>query len=533
MSSRRPYLVVAERADHSALAGVPLLAPEEYLEGRTPETVSEDVTIINLCRSYDYLSRGYYIALLADARRQKVLPNLQMVEEITNPYAYFTALRNAGLETIDFTVVRGRHVLPKVIVPAAAKDEAAREPSSPMVSEGGVGGPVRYRQAGHTYEEVTACFGRTLDVRFRKHCAEVFKVFPFPLLKIRFYREDNRWKVGQVFPLALGKLGPAELDLLKQELSGFRLFDTSATVRESPYYIAVLMDDADPFAPSDEDTFNKLKRAGEQHGVIFEPLAKDDFRILPEYDALFLRTVTGMDHYSFLFAQRAKSLDIPVIDDPQTTVRCSNKVYLHEIFHRAGLATPRTLTISRTTPLSEAESLGYPLIVKQPDGTFSAAVKKAADSAELKQLTRQMFKRSPLLTLQEYRPTEFDWRIGVLDGAVLFACKYYMAKGHWQIVGEKLGGGRRYGKVEAVPIGETPEDVRSLALQAAALIGDGLYGVDIKETEAGPVIIEINDNPDIWVGEEDTVEGDRLYEAIVHAFLRRLQDVGLRSETNT
>ncbi|UCC71498.1 MAG: RimK family protein [Gemmatimonadota bacterium] len=533
MSSRRRYLVVAERSDHSVLKEAPLLAPEDYLEGRNVEAVSQDLTIINLCRSYEYLSRGYYISLLADARRQKVVPNLQMVEEITNPYTYFTALRNSGLETIDFTVVRGRHVLPKVIVPADAKDETAREPGPPMMSEGGVQGPVRYRHVGQPYEEVTTCFGRTLDARFRKHCAEVFKVFPFPLLKIRFYREDNRWKVGQVFPLAVNRVRPAELELLNQELSTGKLFDASLAVRESPYCIAVLMDESDAFAPSDEDTFQKLKRAGERHGVLIEPLSKDDFRILAEYNALFLRTVTGMDHYSFLFAQRAKSLGVPVIDDPQTTVRCSNKVYLHEIFHRAGLATPRTLTISRTTPLSEAEALGYPLIVKQPDGTFSAAVKKAVDASELKKLTRDMFKRSPLLTLQEFRPTEFDWRIGVLDGAVLYACKYYMAKGHWQIVRERRGGGRRYGKVEAVPIDGAPEQVRSLALEAAALIGDGLYGVDIKETELGPVIIEINDNPDIWVGEEDAVEGDRLYDAIVHAFLRRLHDVGLRREVST
>jgi glutathione synthase/RimK-type ligase-like ATP-grasp enzyme len=525
--------VVAERADHPLLTGAPLLAPEEYLEGRIPETVSQGQTIINLCRSYEYLSRGYYISLLADARRQQVVPNLQMVEEITNPYAYFTALRNSGLETIDYTVVRGRHLLPKVIVPNGVKDETAREPKSPMVSEGGVQEPVRYRRVGQAFEEVTTCFGRTLDARFRKHCADVFRVYPFPLLKIRLYREENRWKFGQVFPLAPHRVGPAELELLNQELSTGRPFDASGAERESPFYVAVLMDDADPFAPSDEDTFNKLKRTGERHGVIFEPLAKDDFRDLPEYDALFLRTVTGMDHYSFLFAQRAKSLGIPVIDDPQTTVRCSNKVYLHELFRRAGLATPRTLTISRTTPLSEAEELGYPLIVKQPDGTFSAAVKKAADVAELKKLTREMFKRSPLLTLQEFRPTEFDWRIGVLDGAALFACKYYMATGHWQIVREKRGGGRRYGKVEAVALDATPEPVRSLALQAAALIGDGLYGVDIKETEAGPVIIEINDNPDIWVGEEDAVEGDRLYDAIVHAFLRRLHGVGLRREAST
>ncbi len=524
MTMRGQHLVVAERADHPALGDTTLCTPDDYLEGQDPKTVSQDLTIVNLCRSYDYLTRGYYVSLLADARRQRALPNLQMIEEITNPYAYFTALRGNGLDTIDFQVVRGRHLLPKIIIPTVSRDEPDRESGALRVSDAGVHEPVRYRREGELYEEITAVFGRTLDPRFRKHCAGVFRVYPFPLLRIRFYREDKRWKVGQIFPVAPHRVAPAELELLRQELSTGRIFQMPAAVRETPYRIAVLIDESDPFAPSGEDTFNRLRRVGERHGVAFEAIAKDDFRVLAEYDALFLRTVTGMDHYSFLFAQRAKSLGIPVIDDPQATVRCSNKVYLHELFEKAGLATPRTLTISRKSSLAEAEKLGYPLILKQPDGTFSAAVKKVNSAEELKSLTRKMFKRSPLLTLQEFRPTEFDWRIGVLDGAVLFACKYYMVKGHWQIAREKRGGGRRYGEVRAVPIVETPEPVRSLALGAAALIGDGLYGVDIKEAEAGPVIIEINDNPDLWVGDEDAVEGDRLYEAIVQAFLRRIQD---------
>jgi glutathione synthase/RimK-type ligase-like ATP-grasp enzyme len=136
-----------------------------------------------------------------------------------------------------------------------------------------------------------------------------------------------------------------------------------------------------------------------------------------------------------------------------------------------------------------------------------------------------MFRRSPLLTLQEFRPTQFDWRIGILDGSVLYACKYFMVKGHWQIVDESSGGRLRYGDTEAWPLDAVPEDVKSLALGAAALIGDGLYGVDVKETEAGPVVIEINDNPDLWVGGEDAVEGDRLYDRITDYFLRRIQEM--------
>jgi glutathione synthase/RimK-type ligase-like ATP-grasp enzyme len=105
-----------------------------------------------------------------------------------------------------------------------------------------------------------------------------------------------------------------------------------------------------------------------------------------------------------------------------------------------------------------------------------------------------------------------------------------MARGHWQIVDDSRGGERRFGRVEPVPVAEAPETVRALALNATALIGDGLFGVDIKETALGPMLIEINDNPDLWPGEEDGAEGEHLYESITLAFRRRIED-SLRRQT--
>lgn len=520
------YLVIAEPRDQAALSGLAVRTPDEYLEGDGPETVDEETVIVNLCRSYQYLSRGYYVSLIADARHQRAFPSLRMIEEITSPYAYFTALRGAGIDTIDFRVVRGRRVLPKLILPAEATADG-REQSDVVLTRGGTRGdePVRYEPAAGTFQEVTSVFGRTADPRFRRHCSAIFKVYPFPLLQVRLYREEERWKTGQLFPLSLKAATGEDLELLRETLAEGRFAVAAPAPKTPPNRIAVLMADDEPFAPSDESTFERLRRVGERRGVLYERIDREDLPTLPEYDALFIRTVTAMDHYSFLFAQRATSLGMPVIDDPQSTVRCSNKVYLHELFRKADLATPRTLTISRKSPIEEAETLGYPLIVKQPDGTFSAAVKKVENRAELRSVTGEMFRRSPLLTLQEFRPTEFDWRIGVLDGSVLYACRYFMVKGHWQIIEKSRAGRMKYGNTEAVPIAEVPEAVKRLALDAAALIGDGLYGVDVKETDTEPVIIEINDNPDIWVGDEDAVEGDRIYDGITGYFLRRIQEM--------
>jgi glutathione synthase/RimK-type ligase-like ATP-grasp enzyme len=73
-----------------------------------------------------------------------------------------------------------------------------------------------------------------------------------------------------------------------------------------------------------------------------------------------------------------------------------------------------------------------------------------------------------------------------------------------------------------VAAGQVPDAVRRVALEAATLVGDGLYGVDVKETADGARVIEVNDNPNIVETDEDSVEKDRLYDAVITALIRRI-----------
>ena len=61
------------------------------------------------------------------------------------------------------------------------------------------------------------------------------------------------------------------------------------------------------------------------------------------------------------------------------------------------------------------------------------------------------------------------------------------------------------------------------ALKAARLIGNSLYGVDLKETANGVLVIEVNDNPSMDSGVEDKVLGEQLYNKVMAEFLRRLE----------
>ncbi|MDH3455765.1 MAG: RimK family protein [Gemmatimonadota bacterium] len=523
---RSSVVVVTDLPAGRKLDDVQLVTADDYLAGEG-QTVDEGLTIVNLCRSFQYLSRGYYVSLLGEARKHRTIPTLETIQAITDPFVYFRTLQEAGLETIEYRIARGGHrLIPRLIVPEPDPGPKAEQPPQPMMAAAGGDAVPRYERVSRTYREITSILGRTTEPEFRRIASAVFKVYPVPLLRIRLYwdPDEEEWQIGQICPVSLDTLNADETELLKSELGKDRLRRRTAdTTEDRPFRIACLFDEQDPYSPTDEGTLERFERAAERRNALFEVIGREDLSRLAEYDALFIRTVTAIDHYAFTFSRVAESLDIPVIDDPRSIMRCSNKVYLHELFEKHAIPTPHTEIISRTTPSAEVAALGFPMILKVPDGTFSHAVKKATTIEEFERLSKEMFRRSPLLIAQEFTPTPFDWRIGVLDGALLFAAKYHMVKDHWQIVGRWKTGRTRYGKVEAVPFSEVPADVSRLALDSASLIGEGLYGVDLKETKAGAVVIEVNDNPNIMEGDEDAVERDGIYDAIISTLLNRIR----------
>jgi glutathione synthase/RimK-type ligase-like ATP-grasp enzyme len=68
--------------------------------------------------------------------------------------------------------------------------------------------------------------------------------------------------------------------------------------------------------------------------------------------------------------------------------------------------------------------------------------------------------------------------------------------------------------------------VVELAERAARLFGDGLYGVDLKVVDGRPMLLEVNDNPNLDAGCEDGVLRDELYLAIMRHFRIRLDARG-------
>jgi glutathione synthase/RimK-type ligase-like ATP-grasp enzyme len=191
---------------------------------------------------------------------------------------------------------------------------------------------------------------------------------------------------------------------------------------------------------------------------------------------------------------------------------------------RHRIPAPKTLLVHRDNVKQIITTLGLPCVLKQPDSSFSVGVVKVETEEELPAKVNSLLDKSELIVAQEYLPTEFDWRVGILDRRPLFVAKYFMVPGHWQII---LHGDQKHefveGKTEALSVGEAPDRVVKIALRAAKLIGDGFYGVDIKQLGKRLYVIEINDNPNVDAGNEDSVLKDALYREVMGVFLKRIE----------
>lgn len=440
--------------------------------------------VFNLCRSYRYQSWGYYVSLLADARGHRPLPAVATIQALKSPA--FTRLASEDL------------------------DELIRKSLQPIASDSFT---------------LSVYFGRNLAERHRRLALQLFNLFPAPLLRAEFRRRDGEWQLQGVRALAVKEVPDAHHEFLIEAAVDYfrRRRPAPAKRRNYRYELAMLVDHNEVFAPSDEAALRKIERAGERAAVRVERIVKDDFARLAEFDALLIRQTTAVDHVTYRFARRAAAEGLAVIDDPESILRCSNKVFLAELLARARVPTPRTVVVYAGNVDEALDSVGLPAVLKLPDASFSQGVRRAQSADEFHVQARQFLQRSDLVIAQEYVPTDFDWRVGVLDRQALFAARYRMARGHWQIAQRDGNGKVRYGGVEGVALDAAPPAVVEVAVTAANLIGDGFYGVDVKEADDRVLVIEINDNPNLDAGCEDAAAGDVVYDRLIASLVERVE----------
>jgi len=188
---------------------------------------------------------------------------------------------------------------------------------------------------------------------------------------------------------------------------------------------------------------------------------------------------------------------------------------------------PLTLEGDEANVGEVAATIGFPCVLKSPESCASRGVLLASGRADVIDTYRALRPNGGPVLLQPFLPTPFDWRVGILDARPFFACRYNMVPGDWRIIRWADARIASFGAVEARSLRDVPWPVLHAALEAAAAVGNGLYGVDVKWLDGRPLVIDVNDNPTINAACEDAYEGQRLYDRVAHAIAAR---VSLRAE---
>jgi glutathione synthase/RimK-type ligase-like ATP-grasp enzyme len=476
-------LIVVNNPDNWPLQipGVEVVSARAYLSDSEYSKI-DNAKVFNLCRSYRYMSNGYYVSLLAEARGHRAIPSIMTLQDMRTDAIF--RIRSEDLDGL----------IQKSLAHLKAKEY-----------------------------QLSIYFGKPLAKSYERLAQQLFNYFEAPLLRAHFvYRK--KWELDSIDPIAVKDIPDWQRPFVISAAGSYFLkIDRSPRRRKRfQYDLAILYNPEEHDPPSDARALRKFSKAAEKVGMDTDLITREDYRRVAEFDALFIRETTAVNHHTYRFARRAAAEGLAVIDDPESIIRCTNKVFLAETFERHGLPTPRTMIVHKDNANQVADTLGLPCILKQPDSAFSQGVVKAKTRAELDEEIERRLASSDLLIAQEFMPTEFDWRVGVLEGKPLYVCRYYMARHHWQIIKTTKKGGMRGGRVEPVAMRRAPREAVRLSVAAANLMGDGLYGVDVKQRGSDFFLIEVNDNPSIEAGYEDKLVGDGLYLKIMKSMHRRI-----------
>ncbi len=367
-------------------------------------------------------------------------------------------------------------------------------------------------------------FGDSPFVRHEKLARALFNLFPAPLLQAKFVWRGDEWRVDTLGPIALGEVPASHHEFLYQTARDYFTRRRAPPKRRDStrYDLAILVNEDEKEPPSNARALKAFEKAAEDLGFSVDFLDKGDYGHVAEYDALFIRETTAVNHHTYRFARRAAREGLVVVDHPESILRAANKVFLAQLMERHRIPQPKTLLVHRANLDEVVRQLGFPMVLKQPDSQFSKGVIKVDNAAAFKRETREFLERSDLIVAQAFEPTEYDWRVGVLDGQPLYACRYFMAKAHWQVVKRDAKGAKSEGDHETLAVEQVPKAVLSVAVQAARAVGDGLYGVDLKQFGNVVKVIEVNDNPNIDWGVEDLVLKEAIYRRIMAFFVKKL-----------
>ena len=206
--------------------------------------------------------------------------------------------------------------------------------------------------------------------------------------------------------------------------------------------------------------------------------------------AVIPRVGASVTFYGASVVRQFEMMKIFTAVESQALVRSRDKLRSLQLLARAGIGMPKTAFASNTKYVDNLieQAGGVPCVIKLLEGTQGIGVILAETKASAKSVIEAFLDVKVNLLVQEFvkEAKGADIRAFVVDGQIVGAMK------RTGIEGEFRSNLHRGGKAEAIKL--SPEE-KTTAIRSAKKLGLGIAGVDMLQSNRGPLVMEVNSSP--------------------------------------
>ena len=207
-------------------------------------------------------------------------------------------------------------------------------------------------------------------------------------------------------------------------------------------------------------------------------------------DAVIPRIGASVTFYGTAVVRQFEMMKVFTSVESQALVRSRDKLRSLQILARAGLGLPKTAFTNYSKNVKEIIKHvgGAPLVIKVLEGTQGVGVVLAENNNAAESVLEAFNGLKARVIVKEFikEAGGADIRAFVVDGVVVGAMKRQGKEGEFR---SNL---HRGGSAELWQLSEEEENA---ALKAARSLGLGVAGVDMLQSDKGPLIMEVNSSP--------------------------------------
>jgi len=212
--------------------------------------------------------------------------------------------------------------------------------------------------------------------------------------------------------------------------------------------------------------------------------------VLKDIDAVIPRIGASVTFYGTAVVRQFEMMKVFTTVESQALMRSRDKLRSLQILSRVGLGLPKTVftNYSKNVKAIIQAVGGTPVIIKLLEGTQGLGVVLAETDNAAESVIEAFNGLKSRVIVQEFikEAGGADIRAFVVDGVVVGAMKRQAKNGEFR---SNL---HRGGTAEVIQLSEEEENA---ALRAARAMGLGICGVDLLQSNQGPLILEVNSSP--------------------------------------